>query len=311
MAYPVAARLQLTLAASTGATSQTAPWIGPLLALGARAARYSRKANDRQLVIVVSVPTRDYAAAVIGCGWILASEAPALAEPLETLREMKRGQALRAVNSQHVITGTFVSLNEDVQPPQAQFAGSKWRIDGIRAIAPIADISRDERAPRPVPESIEHMAQLDVAWDARLALPAADLAIVGTTTWLEEDFEATLGRVDDVRRPSKIRSILMPKTPRAATWFTSVYSSATLADNLPIPQAVKAVVLDGTSAIKHLTEIAAPVVICVLDRSTTDELAAETIVQIRNTRGISISLTRDLEWRPPSGIEGLGFTVPL
>lgn len=311
MAYPTAAPVQLALAASADAPGQTVPWIGPLLALGSRAARYSRKASDRQLVLVVSVPRRDYAAAVIGCGWVLTSEAPVLAEPLETLREMKPGQSLRAVNSQHVITGTFASLNEEVRPPQAQFAGSKWRVDGIRAIAPLTDIDKDKRAPRPEPGSIEHMAQLDLAWDARLALPAADLAIVGTMTWLEEDFEANLGREDDGWPPSAIRSILMPKSPRAATWFTRVYPSARLADNLPIPQDVNAVILDGNGAIKYLTEIEAPVVICVLDRSVADEVAAEMVVQIRNTRGEPVSLAEDLGWRPPAGVEALGFTVAL
>lgn len=311
MAYPTAAPVHLALAASADAPGQTAPWIGPLLALGSRAARYSRKASARQLVLVVSVPRRDYAAAVIGCGWVLTSEAPVLAEPLEALREMKPGQAIRAVNSQHVITGTFASLNEEVRPPQAQFAGSKWRVDGIRAIATLTDIDKDERAPRPEPGSIERMAQLDLAWDARLALPAADLAIVGTMTWLKEDFEANLGREDDGWPPSAIRSILMPKSPRAATWFTRVYPSARLEDNLPIPQDVNAVVLDGNGAIKYLTEIEAPVVICVLDRSVADEVAAEMVVQMRNTRGEPVSLAEDLGWRPPAGVEALGFTVAL
>lgn len=311
MASPAVAPVRLALAASTDLPGQAAPWIGRLLALGSRAARHSQKAVGRQLVIVVSVPRRDYAAALIGCGWVLASEAPVLAEPLETLREMKPGQSLRAVNSQQVIAGIFTSLNEAVRPPQAQFAGSKWRVDGIRAIAPFADIDQPERTPRPEPGSIEHMARLDLAWDARLALPAADLAIVGTMTWLAKDFEANLGRENDGWPPSVIRSVLMPKSPRAATWFTRVYASARLAENLPIPKDVNAVVLDGNGAIKYLTEIEAPVVICVLDRSVADETAAEMVVQLRNTRGEPISLAEDLGWWPPAGVEGLAFTVAL
>lgn len=306
-----AARVQLALAESADVQGQAAPWIGPLLALGSRASRYLREVGDRQLVLVVSVPRRDYAAALIACGWVLASDAPALAEPLEALRSMQPGQSLRAVNSQHVITGTFASLNEAVRPPRAQFAGSKWRVDGIRAIAPIADSEPPVRAPRPEPGSIEHMARLHLAWDARLALPAADLAIVGTMTWLEEDLEATLGKENDGSPQSAMRSILMPKTPRAATWFTRIYSSARLADNLPIPSDVNAVVLDGNGAIKYLREIEARVVICVLDRSVVDETVADAVIQLRNSRGEPLSLTEDLEWRPPAGVEALGFTVAL
>lgn len=311
MASSTAAPVQLSLAASVEAPGQAAPWIGQLLALGSRAARYSKKTNDRQLVLVVSVPRRDYAAALIGCGWVLASEAPVLAEPLEILRSMKPGQSIRAVNRQHVIVGAFTSLNEAVWPPQAQFAGSKWRVDGIRAIAPLSESEAPERSPRPEPGSIEHMAGLDLAWDARLALPAADLAIVGAFNWLEDDFEASLGREGDVWPPSIVRSILMPKGPRVATWFTRLYASARLAENLPIPPDVNAVVLDGNGATKYLTEIEARVVICVLDRSIGDETAAETVMQLRNTRGEPLSLAHELEWRPPAGVEALGFTVAL
>jgi hypothetical protein len=224
---------------------------------------------------------------------------------------MKPGQAVRAVNSRHVIAGTFSSLNEAVWPAQAQFADSKWRVDGIRAIAPLAENETPLRSPRPEPGSIEYMARLDLAWDARLARPAADLAIVGTFAWLEEDFDAILGRENDGWPRSVVRSILMPKGPRVATWFTRVYSSARLADNLPIPPDVNAVVLDGNGAVKYLTEIESRVVICVLDRSIADETAAETVMQLRNTRGEPISLARSLEWRPPTGVEALGFTVAL
>jgi hypothetical protein len=234
-----------------------------------------------------------------------------LAKPLEVLRLMKPGQPLRAVNSQYVITGTFTSLDETIQPPQVQLADSKWRVDGFRAIAPLAEREALERSPRPEPGSIEHMAGLDLAWDARLARPAADLAIVGTRTWLEEDLEATIGRENDGWPPSAMRSVLMPKTPRAATWFTRVYASARFAGNLLIPPDVNAVVLDGNGAIKYLTEIEARVVICVLDRSIADETAADAVMQLRNTRGEPISLIEDLEWRSPAGVEALGFTVAL
>jgi hypothetical protein len=224
---------------------------------------------------------------------------------------MKPGQPLRAVNSRHVITGTFSSLNESAQPPRAQFAGTGWIVDGIRALAPLAVLDQSERALRPEPGSIEHMARLDLAWDARLALPAADLAIVGTMTWLKEDFEAYLGRENDNLPPSTIESLLMPNVGPVATWFTRFYASARLADHLPLPQDLSAVILDGNGAVKYLGEIEAPVAICVFDRSVADETAAELVTQLRNTRGEPLSLSEDLGWRPPIGIEALAFTVAL
>lgn len=103
----------------------------------------------------------------------------------------------------------------------------------------------------------------------------------------------------------------MPTGAKATTWFTRVYASARLADNLPIPQQINAVILDGNSAITYLNEIECPVVICVLDRSVAEETAAEGVIQLRNTRGEPVSLTDDIRWRPTEGLEAFGFTVPL
>ncbi|WP_354245018.1 hypothetical protein [Agromyces sp. PvR057] len=224
---------------------------------------------------------------------------------------MKRGQPLRAVNSGSVITGNFLALNESTSSPRAQFAGSEWVVDGIRALAPLTELEQPERTARPTPGSIEHMASLDADWDARLALPAADLAIVGTLTWLMEDFEAFLSRDDDDLPSSSIGSLLMPKVGRAATWFTRLYSSAMLADHLPLPRELRAVVLDGNGATRYLAEVEAQVVVCVLDRSVGDEIAAELLTQLRNTRGEPLSLADHLGWQPPAAIEALAFTVAL
>lgn len=304
-------RIRLVLSDSADTPGRAAPWVGPLLALGTRAARYSRKSTGRQLVIALSVPRRAFAACLVGCGWVLASKAPTLAEPLDTLRGMRPGQPLRAVNSRQVITGFFAYLDERAEPPRAQFAGSSWRVDGIRALARLTELDEPRREPRPEPGSLEHMARLDLTWDARLAKPASDLVIVGTVAWLKEDLEASLAREGDTLPPSTIGSLLMPKSPQAATWFTSMYASARLAERLPIAKDVNAVILDGNGAIKYLGEIEAPVVVCVLDRSVGDETAAEMVVQLRNTRGEPISLAEDLGWSPPAGVETLGFTVAL
>lgn len=311
IASPSHPRTHLALSESLDGPAGAAPWIGPMLALGSRAARYRPSSDDRQLVITVSVPSRNYAAALIGCGWVLASRAPALPDPLDSLRAMAPGQALRAVNSCQVITGTFAYLDETTSPPEAQFAGSRWRVDGIRALTPLADLDTPERETRPEPGSIEHMARLDLTWDARLVLPAADLAIVGTLKWLELDFDGYLAKEGDCLTPSSIRALLKPKTTKVATWFTRVLPSARLADHLPLPTDLKAVILDGNGAIRYLGEIEAPVVICVLDRSVADETAAELVTQLRNTRGEPLSLGADLGWPLPGGVEALAFTVAL
>ena len=156
------------------------------------------------------------------------------------------------------------------------------------------------------------MAGLDLVWDAWLARPAADLAIIGTKKWLENDLEACLTReADEDLEHSSIGSLLMHKATHAATWNTIILSAADLVESLPLPARLNAVILDGNRAIEYLPDVEAPVVICVLDRSRAEDTTEEVIIQWRNNRGEPISLKNDLAWTPPGGVEALGYTVAL
>ncbi|RYU09778.1 hypothetical protein ETU37_21875 [Nocardioides iriomotensis] len=180
------------------------------------------------------------------------------------------------------------------------------------------------------------LARMTDGWDSCLAAPTTDLAIIGTRIWLHEDLDAFLSRegeaeaekpkelVEDLAKakekgkPYKVGfghgallDVVLPESGKSATSFTKVYSAARLADMLPLPSALSAAILDGSGAIKYVAEIETSVVICILDRSVADETAAEMVVQLRNTRGEPLSLTEDLRWRPPAGVEALAFTVAL
>lgn len=301
----------LALAEDASGQAVAAPWIEPLLTLGTRAARFIGDHPERQLVVAISVPSRDFAAALIGCGWVMASEAATLPDPLETLRSIGPGTPLRVVNDQHVISEFFSSLNESANPPRAQFSRSTWRTDRFRALAVLPELEAPEKTLRPQFGSVGRFAHLDKDWDARLAAPAADLAIVGTVTWLKEDFNAGLSCEGDGMTGTPIRDLLLPNVGRVATWFTRVYSSARLAEHLPLPGNIRSVILDGAAAIKYIAEIEAPALICILDRSVADETAAEILLQLRNTRGEPISIQEDLGWRAPTGVEALAFTAAL
>ena len=100
------------LALSEGllAHAETAPWIGPLLALGRRAARYSRRESGRQVVVAISVPARDFAAVLVGCGWTLASPTPQLDPPIDVMRRLQSRTPVRVVTEQEVLTDYFSEL---------------------------------------------------------------------------------------------------------------------------------------------------------------------------------------------------------
>lgn len=301
----------LALAEDPLGPSEAAPWIGPLVVLGSCVTRYVGKLSGRQLIVAVSVPRRDFAAVLIGCGWVMASKAPLLRPPLELLRSVDPGTPLRAVNDHHVVAGLFSSLDESASPPRVRFAGSTWRIDKIRALAVAPGLDSSEKMPRPIAGSLGRFARLDEDWEARLVAPVADLAIVGTVTWLKEDFAGFVSREGLEGEPSPIADLLLPDVGKVATWFTRVYASARFGDQSPLPTDVRAVILDGAGAIEYLAQVETPVVICIVDRSVTDETAAEIVVQMRNSRGEPISVVDDLGWRPPAGVEALAYTMAL
>lgn len=311
-ASPERVPVRLALSEEALGLAEPAPWIGPLVALGTRTARYVGKLSGRQLIVALSVPRRDFAAALVGCGWMLASPASVLDPPLEVMRRLTRGAPVRVVTEREVITDHFLEFDEHRERPRLHLVGSRWQADKIRALAVLGSLDAAERQERPTSGSVGALARIAETWDARLCKPPQDLAIVGTLAWLRSDLDAFLTRDGaGLQVPTKLASFVLPLDRRAATWSTRLFASSKLADKLPLPADLQAVVLDGSGATKYLAEIESQVVIVILDRSVTDETASEIVVQLRNTRGTHLSVRDDLGWPPPTGIEALAFTVPL
>ena len=271
------------------------------------------------MIVALSVPRREFAAVLAGCGWVLASDAPHLDSPLEVLRGLSTDSPVRLVTEKEVVSDYFIRVRE-VADPRVELRDSAWLGSRIRAVAELPSLEAARRAPRPRIGSVARLLGLEASWDKRLASPAADLAIVGTRKWLQEDLAASLGvdaesagglSADANCEADTIAGLLLPNDEGSATWSTRLFASSQLAHQLPLPGEVCAAVLDGSGAIKYLTEIEAPLVICILDRSVADDTAGEIVVQLRNTRGEPYSLNESLGWRPPTGVEALAFTVPL
>ena len=301
----------LSLAENSQATPVRSAWIGSILALGTRLARKADSFCGRQLIVVISVPSREYAAALIGTGWTLGRPPdPATIDPLSVLREALPGDRYRAVIKTHIISGRFHELDEVREPARVALAGRQWVAKDIEALAPISEDDPAEKMDRPCIGSIGRMTGIDRDWAQRLVTPLADLAIVGTKSWINDDLEAILTSGEDLDGDSLV-TLLLPRTEKSATWFSRIYSSSGLADQLPLPNGISLTILDGQGAIRYLNDVLTPVVVCVLDRSVADESAAEQVIQLRNSRGEPISLSAQLGWIPSAGIEALGFTVAL
>ncbi|WP_292767643.1 hypothetical protein [Microbacterium sp. UBA3486] len=300
----------LSLADNPESTPIRSTWIGPILALGARLARKADAFSGRQLIVAISVPSREYAATLVGAGWTLGrSPIQMTTDPLTVLKGAMHHAHYRAVNATHIISGPFQELDESRAQARAALAGH-WAVDRLEAVAAVAEVDPAEKMPRPHIGSIGRMSGIERDWARRLVAPAADLAIVGTKSWIADDLEAVLARGDDSDGDA-LATLLLPRTEKSATWFSRIYSSSGLADRLPLPSDVALTILDGQGAIRYLNDILSPIVLCIIDRSVADESAVEHVVQIRNSRGEPITLSAQLGWTPPVGIEALGFTVAL
>lgn len=293
----------LTLADEVGGPIVGADWIGKFFMLGRRAACWARVHLSSQLVVVLSVPVRDFAAVLVGCGWMSATPAPNLPPARVTLEGLSSGTPVRVASQTKLFTERF----RGIDGRGLAHLGSKWQIDKLQAVVslPAIDVPRQQFIPQP--GVISRLTGLADDWAARLCAPPEDLALYGTLTRLNEDLTAQLGRGEGLE---PIANILLPAGPRAVTWSTRICGTAHLDEELP-PASVRGVVLDGAPATRYLSSIEAPVVVAVLDRSIADETVPESVMNYRDTHGDPVSLQQSLSWATPAGVEALAFEVPL
>ncbi|NEW42775.1 hypothetical protein GV793_28225 [Nocardia cyriacigeorgica] len=287
-----------------------APWIGAFVVLGARLRRYRSKLGDRQLVVAVSVPRRDYAAALIGAGWVLSGPPPNLDEPIEVFRSASSSTYLRGVTDNRIVTGAFSWLEENRSDPRVLVGGKLLRVERFKAVAALEMETPSIDGYLPSPGFLAEFTGASGTWLERLAAPPMDLALVGTAKWLCEDLESFVGNAaEPTAEGTPLCTYVLPDGKRAPTWSTLVVPSARLGDGEMLPESCTTVILERYSAIKYLNDVTAPIVVCIVDRSIADESAAEKIIEARLRNSRPISVVRDLCWIPPQAVEALAFAI--
>lgn len=289
-----------------------ANWIGAFVGLGSSLRRFGARLEGRQLVFAISVPRRDYAAALIGAGWMLSSPPPRLTQPIEVFREADRSTCLRAVTDRFILTGRFSRLEDERADPRVLTGGKLLPLARHRAVVELDGETPTIVSDVPAPGFLAELTGAAETWLERLAAPPMDLALVGTAKWLGEDLDALIGNsADDGSEGTPLSNYVLPYSDRAATWSTPVIPSAHLGEGEQLPDACKAAILDRYGAIKYLNDITVPIVVCIIDRSIADESAAEAIIEARLSNSRPISVTTDMRWTPPLPVEALAFTVAL
>jgi hypothetical protein len=302
----------LGIADVAGASLTADPFIGAFVSLGSLLRRYLSRLEGRQLVVALSVPCRDYAAALIGTGWVLSAPAPTLEKPIDVFRNADRKTYLRAVTETKIVTGVFSRLDETRTPPRVLTGGKNLMVDRYKAVAVLDDACDSIEGDVPEPGFLAALTGAATSWLDRIAAPPEDLALVGTSKWFLDDLAARVGNGAAAgATDTPLANYVLPIGDKAATWATAVIPPARLSEGHTIPSHRTAAVLDRYGAIKYLNDITAAVVICIIDRSVADESAAELVIQARVSNSRPVSLKDDLGWQPPIGVEALAFTVAL
>ena len=288
------------------------PWIDSFVDLGSMLRRYRSKLEGRQLVLAVSVPRRDYVAALIGSGWMLSSPTPVLDDPLSVFEASDRSTYLRAVTDRLIVTGRFSKIEAHSSGARVLTGGKLLPVDRYRAVSVLDDDVEPTVSEVPAGGYLAEQTGAATSWLGRLAAPPMDLALVGTSKWLREDLQAVIGNgASGGDSWATLGTYVLPYDDRAATWSTPVIPAARLGEGEALPESCVAVVLDRYGAIKYLNDITVPIVVCIIDRSVADESAAETVVEARHNNGRPVSVDDELRWRPPTAVEALAFTVSV
>ncbi len=305
-------RTLLGLADQPGEPMVVGPWIGSFVSLGSRLRRYATELDGRQLVVAISVPRRDYVAALIGSGWILSSSAPVLDEPLAVFEASDRSTCLRAVTEKLIVTGRFTTLEAHSSGLRVRTGGKFLPVDRYRAVTMLDSECESVVGDVPAGGYLADLTGASASWLERLAAPPMDLALVGTSKWLREDLEALVGDgATEGASGTTLGTYVLPFEPRAATWSTPIISASRLGEGEVLPESCSAAILDRYGAIKYLNDVTVPIVVCIVDRSVADESAAETIIEARHNNSRPVAVVDELHWRPPTAVEALAFTVAL
>ncbi|WP_158009908.1 hypothetical protein [Carbonactinospora thermoautotrophica] len=214
-----------------------------------------------------------------------------------------------AINGQ-LVANRFFGIDRNAGSPRIHIGESRWKIESVVHIAadPALPESRFGRIQIPEPGSLIRKAGRAANWFAEYCTATCSVALIGTRSRLESELELLVGWAGREGRYDRLRDILRPDDGRSPTWASAILPAGS--GDLPeVPAQARLAVLDGATAIRWMPELRTPLVVPVIDRSSTDESAISTVLQVRST-GRPVELEA-LRWHPMPGMEALAFEVRI
>ena len=294
-------------------------WIYQLVALGSRLSKYINFVESEQVIVVISVPSREFVAALIAYGWVLEKPVRPRMLPLEVIRLAQPGEIVRLVNKEEVVCGRFDRidcLKESGTGARVIVSGHKWALERLSAAAIVANapVGDGELRRKQLPLLRNTLSAVDDndRWDRWLAPMSEDIAIIGPKKRLNADLEVSLLRseTDDVSAGA-IRRVVIPNEPDAAVWNTGIFSPSNLSEDSAIIGQKQLVILDGSEAISLLEDVSSPLVVCIFDRQKPHQWACDYLRAQKAYSCELIDLAEKVRWTPLPGIEATAFRVKL
>lgn len=298
----------LTLRADDVTVTATT-WAGPLIALGARLARrHEDLATDKQIVVALSLPARDFAAVLIAAGWTLAARSPQRVSAPDVVRTLQPGTPVRMVVGDTLIAARFFEATEVGGRSRIRVGSSSWHLDTVDYLAP-APLLSDDRFGRvrlaPAGSMVSRTGHAG-SWIAEQCAGSAGSVIIGTKTWLMADMELGIAWGDPDEGFDRLEDILRPDDGRRPSWASAIVSTQ-LFDSANLPNEANLSVFDGASAVQWLADVQTPRAVALVDRGSPDAFATDSIMQLRSM-GLPVSLDT-IGWAPPDGVEAVAFEV--
>lgn len=294
-------------------------WIYQLVALGSRLSKYINFVESEQVIVVISVPSREFVAALIAYGWVLEKPVRPRMLPLEVIRLAQPGEIVRLVNKEEVVCGRFDRidcLKESGTGARVIVSGHKWAVERLSAAAIVANapVGDGELRRKKLHLLRNNLSAVDDndRWDRWLATMSEDIAIIGPKKRLNADLEVSLLRseTDDVSAGA-IRRVVTPNEPDAAVWNTGIFSPSNLSEDSAIIGQKQLVILDGSEAISLLEDVSSPLVVCIFDRQKPHQWACDYLRAQKAYSCELIDLAEKVRWTPLPGIEATAFRVKL
>lgn len=290
----------------------TVPWARSLVALGDLTYRFcfetTKLSEHDQLVLVLGVPTRSYAAVLIAVGWMMKAFRPpkGVAEP--DLSTISSGSYVRLVAQDCILTGKLQRPKND----RVCVKGSQYLSDRILAVTRIENNAPETRSNIP---SIPTFGPFDEPsedpkkmWAKYLSRPPEGLTIVGTKSRLKEELNSRISRAGSGdSSPCRISDILLTDTdfpePICATHVLSPQDLQQSDD----PYQSRTAILDGTSAVDVINAFTCPTIIAIVDRSLINENAAENLLERRNNGATRVNIEHEIGWTVLPGISAFAY----